>query len=351
VGLSLIALLGMSAALLRAARIAWPGLSGSQLWAFPMFWWGLGTYLALWLGAIELALFVRRKMARRTGAPSEPVDEGRRRFLSRAVAGSALAASGALSTYGAWHAFEGMEVTDLALKLRGLPKAMEGFSIVQLTDVHIGNLVSEKFTNEIVGRCNALKPDMVVITGDLVDGDVATLGPVVARLRELSSKYGTYFVTGNHEYYSGDEPWCAALPSFGVQVLRNRFVRIGDEAASFDLIGVDDWGAVSQFGRGYDLDLATVGRDVDRPAVLLAHQPRGWEKASERGVGLQLSGHTHGGQFFPFTAAVRVIWKHPAGLFSQSDSHLYVSRGTGFWGPPLRVGSAPEIVRVSLLSG
>jgi predicted MPP superfamily phosphohydrolase len=136
----------------------------------------------------------------------------------------------------------------------------------------------------------------------------------------------------------------------GIGVLRNRRVVIGEGRESFDLIGVDDWNGARRrmTSGGYDLEQATAGRDPDRAAVLLAHQPRGWSDAAAKGIGLQLSGHTHGGQFFPFTLVVAAMWEHAAGLFTQQDSSLYVSRGTGFWGPPVRVGSAPEIVKVVL---
>ncbi|MFP2931109.1 metallophosphoesterase, partial [Pyxidicoccus sp. 3LG] len=232
-----------------------------------------------------------------------------------------------------------------------LPKALDGFTIVHLSDIHVGPVIQRRFMDELVARCDALRPDLVCITGDLVDGHVPSLAPAVAALSNLESRHGTYFVTGNHEYYWDHEAWADALERMGVHVLRNRHVRIGDAAASFDLVGVDDWSAGRQgLGKGYDLEAAIAGRDAERAAVLLAHQPSNWSVAAEKGMGLQLSGHTHGGQFFPFTLAVSAIWQHDAGHFSEGDRHLYVSRGTGFWGPPLRVGSAPEIVKVTLLA-
>ncbi|MHB8878348.1 MAG: metallophosphoesterase, partial [Myxococcaceae bacterium] len=193
-----------------------------------------------------------------------------------------------------------------------------------------------------------LGADLVAITGDLVDGDVPTLGPAVAELRRLTPKYGTWFCTGNHDYYSGVDEWTAALPGLGATPLRNRFVTIGDAGGSFDLIGVDDW--MARHSGGYDLEASVRGRDPSRPSVLLAHQPQNFEAAVDRGVGLMLSGHTHGGQFFPGTLFVDRLWRYPAGLFAVRDSHIFVSQGTGFWGPPLRVGTHSEIVRVTLLS-
>jgi predicted MPP superfamily phosphohydrolase len=202
-----------------------------------------------------------------------------------------------------------------------------------------------------VRRCNALKPDLVAVTGDLVDGSVTDLGPHVAALRNLGSRFGTFFITGNHEYYSGDEEWCTALEGMGLTVLRNRHVTLGDAGGQLDLVGVDDWSAGVERGRrAYDLDRALAGRNKDRAAVLLAHQPRDFEKAVQNGIGLQLSGHTHGGQLFPGTLFIPMLWPRPAGHFTLGDGHLYVSRGTGFWGPPMRVGAPPEIVKVVLRS-
>ncbi|AEI62777.1 metallophosphoesterase [Corallococcus macrosporus] len=286
-----------------------------------------------------------------TAAAPAPVDVARRRFLARATAGGAVLASGGVTGFGMWSAFHPPVVNEVAVKLPGLPKALDGFTIVHLSDIHVGPVIRRPFMDELVRRCNALRPDLMCITGDLVDGHVASLSPAVSALSELKSRHGTYFVTGNHEYYWSDAAWAEALEGMGVHVLRNRHVRIGDAAASFDLVGVDDWSAGKMgFAQGYDLAAATAGRDSDRASVLLAHQPSNWKVAAQQGMGLQLSGHTHGGQFFPFTLAVSAIWEHDAGLFHEGDRHLYVSRGTGFWGPPLRVGAPPEIVRVTLLA-
>jgi predicted MPP superfamily phosphohydrolase len=228
---------------------------------------------------------------------------------------------------------------------------MDGFTIVQLSDLHLSNLIGRHFVDDVVRRANALKPDLVVITGDLVDGSVPQLGGTAAGLMNLQSRYGTFFVTGNHDYYSGDRAWCEALTRMGIHVLRNRFTTIGAEDSGFDLVGVDDWGAAGRYRKaGYDLDKALMGRDPDRPAVLLAHQPANFTVAAERGLGLQLSGHTHGGQFFPVTALVSLRYPRYAGRYTHGEGTLYVSRGTGFWGPPLRLGSPPEIVKITLVS-
>jgi hypothetical protein len=339
-----------------------PLASASVLSQLNWFWMGVATYLLLAVLSLGGLRTLTGWLKRRRGAEApvatpvvDPVvDEARRQFLARTTAGVAVAAAGGMAGYGMWRAYHPPVVNEVAVKLPGLPKALDGFSIIQLSDVHVGPLIQRRFMDAVVAQCNALKGDLVCITGDLVDGRVAQLAHGVGALNNLSSRHGTYFVTGNHEYYSGDEEWAEALTRMGVTVLRNRHVRIGEPGASFDLVGVDDWGA-HRSGypreRSYDLAAATAGRDPSRASVLLAHQPAGWrDHALKAGMGLQLSGHTHGGQFFPFNLVVSALWEHDAGLFREGDSHIYVSRGTGFWGPPLRVAAPPEIVKVTLLA-
>ncbi len=339
-------------------------LGASALATLAWAWMGVATYLILAFFVADGVKGVRNLVSRlrarkapeapaaepRTPAPA-PVSEERRQFLARATAGGALLVTAGFSSYGVWRAFHRPVVNEVAVRLPGLPKALDGFTIVQLSDIHVGPVIQRRFMDALVAQCNGLKPDLVAITGDLVDGSVAELGASVAALRNLQSRFGTFFVTGNHEYYSDDVSWADALERMGISVLRNRHVRVGDGAASFDLVGVDDWSAGRQgYSSGYDLSAALAGRDAERASVLLAHQPSNWREAAKAGMGLQLSGHTHGGQFFPFNLAVAAIWEHDAGHFEEQGRHLYVSRGTGFWGPPIRVAAPPEIVRVTLVA-
>ncbi|KFE71259.1 metallophosphoesterase [Hyalangium minutum] len=333
-------------------------------------WMGTAVYLmlAFWvLGGVRVVHAWIQRWRSSTAAPAATattpspapaeapahtlVSPERRQFLARATAGGALLATSGVVGYGTWRAFHQPAVNRIAVRLPGLPKALDGFTLVQLSDVHVGPVIQRRFMDAVVAQCNALKPDLMVITGDLVDGSVSELGHSVAALANLRSRHGTFFVTGNHEYYSGDEEWTDALERMGIGVLRNRYVRIGEPSASFDLVGVDDWGAArSGYDKRYDLAQAVAGRDPERPSVLLAHQPANWREAAKAGIGLQLSGHTHGGQFFPFNLAISAIWEFDAGHFQENGRHLYVSRGTGFWGPPVRVAAPPEIVHVTLLS-
>ncbi|RKG93969.1 metallophosphoesterase [Corallococcus carmarthensis] len=318
-------------------------------------WMGVALCLVLALAGVDLGravLAVGRRLRPAPAASSVPsVDAERRRFLSQATAGGALALGGGLAGYGSWRAFTAPEVTELVVRIPKLPRALEGFSIVQLTDLHVGPFIQRRFMDELVRRANALKPDLVAITGDLVDGTVPRLGGFVAALGNLHARYGSFFVTGNHDYSSGAEAWVAHLGSLGIPSLRNRHVRMGDAGGAFDLVGVDDWHGGRRLGqKGYDLDLALAGRDPERAAVLLAHQPANFKVAAEQGVDLQISGHTHGGQLFPMTALIGLSWEHSAGHYRHGDSHIYVSRGCGFWGPPMRLGSPPELVKLVLTS-
>lgn len=231
------------------------------------------------------------------------------------------------------------------VRLADWPEHLQKFSIVQLSDVHVGHTIDQKFLEGLVARVNAEQPDLVVITGDLVDGTVEELRTAVAPLAQLRAREGVYFVTGNHEYFSGGPEWVAEIERLGIKVLRNERVRV---AGAFDLVGVDDIFGNMAPGHGMDLDRALEGRDLAVPAVLLAHQPVVATRAHDRGIALQLSGHTHGGQLYPFHHLVKLIQPWLAGLQQVGTMQLYVHRGTGYWGPPFRLGAPGEIARIEV---
>ena len=229
----------------------------------------------------------------------------------------------------------------------GLDHRLDGLRVAQLSDVHIGPTVDRGFVQDCVERVNAEGVDLVAITGDLVAGSVEQLRDAVAPLARLRSRHGTFFVTGNHEYYSGAPEWCAYLPELGVRVLRNERVAIEHDGALFDVAGVDDPFA-SAPGHGPDLDRALNGRDAARTMVLLAHQPTIGVEAARRGASLVLSGHTHGGQLWPFVHLVKLVQPLVAGLARMGDGWIYVSRGTAWWGPKMRLGAPNEITVLTL---
>ena len=204
----------------------------------------------------------------------------------------------------------------MSVRLDRLPRAQDGFRIVQLTDIHVGPTIGRAFVEEIVGRTNALAPDLVAITGDLVDGTVGQLAAAIEPLARLQAPHGVYFVTGNHEYFSGAEDWLNELNRLGIRVLRNERVSIDNGTVGFDLAGVDDRSAVHYGGLSPEeaLGRALLDRDPGRELVLLAHQPRTLLDAEPFGIGLQLSGHTHGGQMWPFNFVVGLQQPFVAGL-------------------------------------
>ena len=321
-------------------------------WTVPLVW-----VSSVWLGLLFLFLLVLGSADAGRGvwalgsklASSPPSDPERRVVLARLFGFLTVLLTAGLGAVAVRSGLARVALRDVVVRLRRLPPGLDGTTIVQLTDVHVGPTIGRAFIEDIVARTNAVKPDVVAITGDLVDGSVEDLREHVAPLAGLTARYGVYFVTGNHEYYSGADAWCEELGWLGIKVLRNERVSIGNDDASFDLAGIDDAQA-HQFGHGHGADLprAVRGRDPARELVLLAHQPRAVFEASQHGVGLQLSGHTHGGQIWPWSLFVRLQQPVVAGLARFGDTQVYVSRGTGYWGPPMRLAAPAEITRVTL---
>ncbi|MGC4069808.1 MAG: metallophosphoesterase [Polyangiaceae bacterium] len=329
---------------------ALPPNRGQGLLLFLYFWLGLAMGLPLLLGLADLlrGLF----FASRAIAQLGDFGESRRLFLQRTLAASVGATALGLGIAGVLEARRAIAVRHLEVTLTKLPQSLGGFVIAQLTDLHIGPTLREDFVREVVERTNAIRPDIIAITGDLVDGSVEQLRSLVKPLENLRAKHGVFFVPGNHEYYSGVDEWVEYLPTLGIRVLRNERTTIGVGEDRFDLVGIDDEHAsrVDPNARP-DLEQALRGRDEDREIVLLAHQPKAIHRAVKHDVGLQLSGHTHGGQVWPFRWFVLLQQPIIQGLARFGRTALYVSPGTGYWGPPMRIGVPAEITRVVLRSG
>ena len=253
---------------------------------------------------------------------------------------------------GFWNARRTAQVVRVDVPITNLPAALHGFTVAQITDIHVGPTIKTRYLQAIVRRVNTLDADMVAITGDLVDGSVADLGAHVAPLSTLSSRHGSYFVTGNHEYYSGAHAWITELRRLGVQVLMNEHVVLQQGGASLVLAGVADFHA-DRFDKNHRSDphAALAGAPLDAGVrVLLAHQPRSAFEAAKAGFDVQLSGHTHGGQFWPWNLFVPMQQPFTAGLRRLQDLWVYTSRGTGYWGPPKRFGAPSEITLLRLVA-
>ncbi|MEU9120213.1 metallophosphoesterase [Streptomyces sp. NPDC048506] len=269
----------------------------------------------------------------------------RRLFIARAVAAGASLAATAAVGYGTATTFRGPAVKRITVPLAKLPRAAHGFRIAVVSDIHLGPILGRAHTRRVVETINRTDPDLVAIVGDLVDGSVADLAPAAEPLRSLRSRYGAYFVSGNHEYYSGAAPWVEHVRELGIHPLENART----ELPGFDLAGVNDLAGETDHA-GPDYDLALGDRDPARAVVLMAHQPVTIHDTVRYGVDLQLSGHTHGGQMWPFTYVAAATNPTVAGLERYGDTQLYVTRGAGAWGPPVRLGAPPDVTVVELAS-
>jgi predicted MPP superfamily phosphohydrolase len=274
-------------------------------------------------------------------------------YSADAVLWSAVAApmlAGMATLIGFFNARRVARVVQVDVPIAGLPPELDGFTIAQISDIHVGPTIKRGYLDAIVDRVNALKPDVVAVTGDLVDGSVRHLAPHTAPLARLQGKHGAYFVTGNHEYYSNAHAWIEEVRRLGLKVLMNEHVVLPHGGASLLLAGVTDYTA-HHFDPSHRSDphAAIAGAPGDVGVkVLLAHQPRTSAAAADAGFDLQLSGHTHGGQFFPWNFFVPMQQPYVAGLKRLRNMWVYVSRGTGYWGPPKRFGAPSEITRVRL---
>ncbi|MFE4409693.1 metallophosphoesterase [Streptomyces sp. NPDC056821] len=278
-------------------------------------------------------------------SPSPRDLPSRRLFVSRVVAGGTAAVALGTVGHGTYGVLRGPRVKRVTVPLAKLPRAAHGFRIAVVSDVHLGPVLGRGFAQKVVDTVNATQPDLIAVVGDLVDGSVKDLGPAAAPLAGLRARHGAYFVTGNHEYFSGAEQWVEEVRRLGLHPLENART----ELPAFDLAGVNDVRGESE-GQGPDFERALGDRDTARACVLLAHQPVQIHEAVRHGVDLQLSGHTHGGQLWPGSLLAAAANPTVAGLERYGDTQLYVSRGAGAWGPPTRVGAPSDITVVQLAS-
>ncbi|MGW4649533.1 metallophosphoesterase [Kitasatospora sp. NPDC004289] len=367
--LGLGALVGGRALPLSAERwVAWPG----YMWLATLIY----LMLALFAGEVVRAVWLRLPARAATPAdaarwtPQEPGEDGpgsgaevpepvtaeekkeetagdpsRRLFVARTVAIGAAGVAAAVVGTGTYGVLNGPSLKKVTVPLAKLPRRAHGYRIAVVSDIHLGPILGRSHTRRIVDTINGVQPDLIAIVGDLVDGTVPELGPAALPLADLRAKDGAYFVTGNHEYFSGARPWVEFVRSLGVRPLENART----ELPWFDLAGVNDLAGESE-GEGPDFVRALGDRDPSRAAVLMAHQPVNIHDAVRHGVDLQLSGHTHGGQLWPGNYLAELANPTVAGLERYGDTQLYVTRGAGAWGPPVRVGAPSDITVLTLAS-
>ncbi len=349
-------LIGLAAALFVGPLLARNvGGEVSRLSATVAFtWMGTLMLLMLLLGSGEFARWASGLVQRLVGSGNEETiaSPERRLFFARMLGGGAAAGAFALGGTAYASAQREPKIVRVDVPLKRLPRALDGFKIVQISDLHVSATITRPYVEKVVELANRLQPDLVALTGDLMDGSVEGLANDFAPLGDLKSTHGSFAVTGNHEYYSGADGWIAHMTSLGIKTLRNEHVSIGDGDASFDLAGIDDRTA-HRFGKGHgaDIEAATNDRDSTRELVLLAHQPSQIHDVMGHDVGLQLSGHTHGGQIWPWGYLVRLVHPYLAGLHLHlGKTWIYVSRGTGYWGPPMRLAARHELTLLTLRS-
>jgi predicted MPP superfamily phosphohydrolase len=267
----------------------------------------------------------------------------RRLLLARGAAIFAGLTAVGVTGYGVKTALGAPQLDRVQLPLAKLPRAMDGTRLAVVSDIHLGPISGSHHVGRIVSLINSVQADIVCVVGDLVDGSVAELGRFATPLADIESRYGAYFVTGNHEYYSGYREWVDEVARLGVRPLRNERLEI----AGLDLAGVNDLGG-TDVGDPPDFAKALGDRDRTRPVVLMAHQPAAAEQAAPFGVDLQVSGHTHGGQMAPFNLLVKLDQPIVSGLGKVDGMPVYVTNGAGFWGPPVRVGAPPQVTVIEL---
>ncbi|MCA9697100.1 MAG: metallophosphoesterase, partial [Myxococcales bacterium] len=310
---------------------------------------GLSSLLISFTMVVDLSrllLAAGRKLAdrRRGESKDTAMDPARRRFFADVANYGIVGGAAGLSAVGFGLARRVPAVVEIEVPIADLHPDLVGFRIAQLSDVHIGPTIHGAWLEKVVAATNAAGPDLVALTGDFVDGHVAELGPELEALSRLEARHGAFFVTGNHEYYWDGPAWCRFVASLGPTVLCNEHRLIEHGEARLLVAGVTDLHADrNEPSHRSDPAAAKAGAPAHDVSLLLAHQPRSVFAAAEVGFDLQLSGHTHAGQYFPMSLLIHLMQPYVSGLNRHGDMQIYVSRGTGYWGPPNRAGSPSEI--------
>ncbi len=291
-----------------------------------------------------LFFFLERKWDKN----EEKYDPSRRLFIKKNLAYSGVGVLGTVSSVGAYQAYN-PDIKKIKVPLKDQDKSLSGFTITQISDLHIGASIGKDFIEEVVRDSNKLDSDIVVITGDIADGTPVELANDLEPLKNLKSRHGVYYVNGNHEFYWGIDAWMEYLPSLGMTVLDNNHKIISFNDTNICIAGTNDFIA-PRFTQRYTFDPKKALEGVDREtySIMLTHRPRSFPYTHPLGVNLQLSGHTHGGQSYPWNFVTGLVQPYLAGLYDHDGMWIYVNRGTGFWGPPNRLGIGSEITQLTL---
>ena len=336
-------------------------LGSTESWVAVLSAFGFGVGLACALASallivVDLLSLLYRRARPTRAEPVVPPAEvmPRRELLRRVAVGASLGVGAGTSAYAYAFGRHDYVLEEVPIRLARLPRALDGYTIAQLSDVHLGTFVGRPEIAEARSLIARTRADLVVLTGDLVDHDpryLTDLGILVRAMGDAGARDGIVAILGNHDDYTGADAVTATLRAAGVRVLRNDAMTIGDAGGRFALLGVDDVHAPRNgYGVGADLTRATAAAEPDLARVLLCHNPWLFTDASAQ-VDLQLSGHTHGGQINPGVTPARLVMQYVAGRYVRGDSQLYVNRGFGTVGPPARLGSAPEVTRIVLVRG
>lgn len=302
----------------------------------------------IWIAGSKVFMWTREMISAGSSLPA-PFDPGRRQFIINAMNLGLVGMTGGLSVYGLVLARRKAKIFTEQVPIKALPPQFEGLRIVQISDLHVGPTIKKDWVRRVVEQVMDLNPDLIAFTGDLVDGSVDYLSDDVSPLVDLVAPLGKFFVTGNHEYYSGVDHWLPVIEGLGFVCLMNEHQVIERDGAQLTIAGVTDLTAYQIVpDQASNPEAALAGAPAETPKILLAHQPGSIFDAQRLGVDLQLSGHTHGGQIIPFNYVAAKAHPYIAGMHNHNGTWIYVNRGTGYWGPPMRLGVPPEITLLEL---
>ena len=279
----------------------------------------------------------------------DTIDDSKREFLKKSLTVGAIGISGLGTAYGFYSSRKGPSIISQDIFIESLPDEFENFTIAQISDLHVGPTIKIDYVDDVLTKIGHANPDLIAVTGDLVDGSVKHLSKDLQPFKDMVANHGTFFVTGNHEYYSGVDSWLDETDRLGMTNLINESRLISKQGRQIAIAGITDFRA-HQIKSSHRSNPKKAIESIDQgmTKIMLAHQPNSIHSVHDAGVDLQLSGHTHGGQFWPFNYPTKLANAYLAGHYDHDGTQIYVNRGTGYWGPPLRIGIPAEISLIRL---